>query len=1027
MRLAVVRGASGSGRTELLRRCYEHIAWGQRYWPATLAAANLSQPTTPDPFHVPDGVAIPHMWLTLTGQPDGFPVLDAAAQLSDHLAALRLAVLASDSALKGRLLAALDAGLLVGSLIPFAQPITTAINVTSAVRSGPGIAQNVRRAYTPAKSRIAEALAANAGRIVNPGHRAEARTLVTNEAFSWARVARIVPFFVAADDAQDLDPATVTFLSTLLRHSGRGLMVMTINTDRESPRGPAGGNEPLASWLSEQARMSPVTVLDLDPVPAEELTELAVDQLGGQPIEQIALRDIIQASDGAPGRLMTLVADPRVYRALTHPEAVMPSDLSRITRRQILDQHWKELPRSSQEALAKLALWGPRTPEAWRPSAISLDDTEQAARVGWLRPKSLQFRSAALWETAYNHASEQLTDDQEESVLTELSSRIAAARRDGSWASTDPGVAEDLLGALIRGNGVDSEQDAMADLMRLRRVTGREAASAGLLNAIQRRLTEGRGSTTLVTATADALHDAGRDRQALHLLEERLETAVRDHGKDSASTIAPLSNLAAYWEALAQRRQGQPDGIELQNHAISLCVRVLELRIQHLSPQDQRIPDTRIRLADLYLNRNHPRDAATQLLLAVEEFSHLLGPDHLDALAARNNLAATYRSAGDLDRAIPLGERNLNDAERLFGPDHPDTLVMRNNLAATYRSAGDLNRAIKLYEQNQTDSERVLGPDHPQTLNSRNNLASAYESTGDLNRAIKLHEQNQTDRKEVLGPDHPDTLITRNNLAGSYRSAGDLNRAIKLYEQNQTDSERVLGPDHPQTLNSRNNLASAYDSAGDLDRAIPLYEQTLTDRERILGLDHPDTLASRNNLAGAYKSTGDLNRAIKLYEQTLTDSERVLSPDHPHTLITRNNLAAAYDSIGDLTRAIKLYEQTLTDRERVLSPDHPQTLSSRSNLAHAYGSAGYVDRAIQLLKQTLTDSERVLGPDHPHTLITRNNLAAAYDSAGDLDRAIPLYEQTLTDSEQILGPDHELTLTTRNNLAQARREVVSDD
>lgn len=145
--------------------------------------------------------------------------------------------------------------------------------------------------------------------------------------------------------------------------------------------------------------------------------------------QQTALRDVIQASDGAPGRLMTLVADPRVYRALTHPEAVMPNDLGRITRRRILDQHWKDLSSSSREALAKLALCGPRTPDAWRPSTVSLEDAEQAARAGWLRPKSLQFRSAAQWETAYNQASEQLTDDQEESVLGELSSRIGAARR----------------------------------------------------------------------------------------------------------------------------------------------------------------------------------------------------------------------------------------------------------------------------------------------------------------------------------------------------------------------------------------------------------------------------------------------------------------------------------------------------------------------------------------------------------------------------------------------------------------------
>ncbi|HRY10866.1 MAG TPA: tetratricopeptide repeat-containing protein, partial [Candidatus Nanopelagicales bacterium] len=78
------------------------------------------------------------------------------------------------------------------------------------------------------------------------------------------------------------------------------------------------------------------------------------------------------------------------------------------------------------------------------------------------------------------------------------------------------------------------------------------------------------------------------------------------------------------------------------------------------------------------------------------------------------------------------------DLRRVLGPDHPDTLASRNNLAGAYESAGDLARAIPLYQQTLTDRERVLGPDHPDTLTSRNNLAGAYESAGDLARAIPL-------------------------------------------------------------------------------------------------------------------------------------------------------------------------------------------------------------------------------------------------------------------------------------------------
>ncbi|MFF9727788.1 tetratricopeptide repeat protein [Streptomyces gardneri] len=426
----------------------------------------------------------------------------------------------------------------------------------------------------------------------------------------------------------------------------------------------------------------------------------------------------------------------------------------------------------------------------------------------------------------------------------------------------------------------------------------------------------------------------------------------------------------------------------------------------------------------LFLDNQGQLTRATEYLRrALADSERVLGEDHPDTLASRNNLAYTYESAGDLGRAIPLFEQTLIASLRVLGEDHPDTLTSRNNLATTYESAGIPGRAIPLHDQNLADRVRVLGEDHPDTLTSRNNLAYAYESAGDLSRAIPLHEQTLTDRVRVLGEDHPDTLASRNNLAAAYESAGDLGRAVPLYEQTLIAALRVLGEDHPDTLTSRNNLATAYESAGDLSRAIFLFEQTLTDRVRVLGEDHPDTLASRNNLAAASRAVGDLGRAVPLFEQTLTDRVRVLGEDHPDTLISRNNLAYAYGAVGDLGRAVPLFEQTLTDRVRVLGEDHPDTLASRNNLAAAYRSAGDPGRAIPLHVQNLADQVRVLGEDHPDTLASRSNLAYAYESAGDLDRAILLFEQTLTDRARVLGGDHPDTLSSRSDLAAAYGSV----
>jgi tetratricopeptide (TPR) repeat protein len=258
-------------------------------------------------------------------------------------------------------------------------------------------------------------------------------------------------------------------------------------------------------------------------------------------------------------------------------------------------------------------------------------------------------------------------------------------------------------------------------------------------------------------------------------------------------------------------------------------------------------------------DRAATRDLAEQIMALDESAARCPPGGDLDRRMLRLQwwAAALLSLLGDsAAQVMVLGERLLADSERVLGADHPDTLASRDNLAAAYQAAGRLDEAISLHGQALASYERVLGPDHPDTLVSRNNLAIAYLAAGRLDEAISLHEQALASYERVLGADHPDTLNSRNNLAVAYRAAGRTDEAITLHEQVLPARERVLGPDHPDTLKSRNNLANAYQDAGRLDEAISLHEQALAARERVLGPDHPDTLASRNNLANAYRAAG---------------------------------------------------------------------------------------------------------------------------------------------------------------------------
>ncbi len=214
------------------------------------------------------------------------------------------------------------------------------------------------------------------------------------------------------------------------------------------------------------------------------------------------------------------------------------------------------------------------------------------------------------------------------------------------------------------------------------------------------------------------------------------------------------------------------------------------------------------------------RDLVEQIMALYESSAACPADSTLDRrmLRLRWWAAAFLNYLGDsAAQAILIGEQLVADQERVLGPDHSDTLASRNNLAAAYVNVGRTAEAITLHEQTLADRERTASPDHPASLASRNNLADAYRIAGRTDEAITLHEQNLADRERLLGPDHPDTLGSRNALASAYRAAGRTDEAITLHEQNLATRERLLGPDHPDTLGSRNNVASACQDAGRTD------------------------------------------------------------------------------------------------------------------------------------------------------------------------------------------------------------------
>lgn len=271
------------------------------------------------------------------------------------------------------------------------------------------------------------------------------------------------------------------------------------------------------------------------------------------------------------------------------------------------------------------------------------------------------------------------------------------------------------------------------------------------------------------------------------------------------------------------------------------------------------------------------RPAMSTLELATALLRQLLGDDHLETLAAENNLIALRQQMGHVNEAALGHSAVLKTVRRRLGDEHPQTLSAMSRMAGALVGQGDISGARRLDEFVLAARTRALGPDHAETLTAMDDLAGVVAEDYDKERAGDLLEHVVSARRRVLGPDHPDTLASIIRLGIAQRRTDDIDGARRALEPAAAQLRRVLGDEHPTTLRALRELAKTVMAAGDLSGARALQVEVAHARERVLGYQHRDTLAALNDLAETLEAQRDFAGALAVYERVL----RAPAPPRP--------------------------------------------------------------------------------------------------------------------------------------------------
>ena len=345
--------------------------------------------------------------------------------------------------------------------------------------------------------------------------------------------------------------------------------------------------------------------------------------------------------------------------------------------------------------------------------------------------------------------------------------------------------------------------------------------------------------------------------------------------------------------------------------------------------------------------------AELHLTRGLELREEILGPEHNDTNATRNELTQTMMGKGDFDKARAYGEEALRNGMATGGLENFQTVKALQNLGQVASGQARYEDALDHYQK------AVNGLDlyHPGDAQARyaimSNMGLVYADLNQVDEALVHYNAALAGLTELLGPEHVNTMSVAANLVGLNFRAGNLDEAARRAKEILDWRVKSLGAEHPSSMQSLNNLGVIYMQKGDFAAAEPVMRETLRLRRLIDGEEHFAVVVAMANLGNALDGQEKYKEAVEVLRQAQATDKKVRGTEHPGYYITIFSLACSVSDATGFEDAKPLFEEALDGTLRLLGPDHEQTLRFARRIAGEFARADRHAEALQVLTKHL--------------------------------------------------------------------------
>jgi tetratricopeptide (TPR) repeat protein len=312
---------------------------------------------------------------------------------------------------------------------------------------------------------------------------------------------------------------------------------------------------------------------------------------------------------------------------------------------------------------------------------------------------------------------------------------------------------------------------------------------------------------------------------------EQLQLVVKNYICPRLGMEHPTSMRVSRFLATTYWHQGRA------NEAADLNHQVLQAALNSLGPEHPTTLQIMTQLGVIRRLQGRFPDSEELHRNAIEGMIKTLGEDHDDALLAIDNLGQTLWCMFRFEEAKEQHLKAIAGMEihPKMGPTHEKTLAAKENLAMTYREIGGelLNDAHRLMEDVLKQRHNTLGKEQPYTLMAMCNLARVKHSMNKLEEAETLLLKAIPVAERNLGKNHTGVTMGKFRLAQIRASQKRYNEAEEIFKyvlepQRYTTMAREEGHvkgDHPDRIFAMFSFVEFYEQQGKIQEAISTCEE----------------------------------------------------------------------------------------------------------------------------------------------------------------------------------------------------------